>query len=168
MKARLPEGMGRGPGNMQSMLRQAQKMQEDMAKLQEELDAREYTARSGGGAVTAVVDGKHRLKTLEIQPEVVDPEDTEMLADLVIAAVNEAVHQAAETSEAEMSKVTGGMNLPGLFYAFRPHGLRGPAVRRPSACPADIILKAGRFHVVFCAAPGAAGRTARAAAGYRP
>ena len=62
MKARLPEGMGRGPGNMQSMLRQAQKMQEDMAKLQEELDAREYTARSGGGAVTAVVDGKHRLK----------------------------------------------------------------------------------------------------------
>ena len=115
MKARLPEGMGRGPGNMQSMLRQAQKMQEDMAKLQEELDAREYTARSGGGAVTAVVDGKHRLKTLDIQPEVVDPEDTEMLADLVIAAVNEAVRQAAETSEAEMSKVTGGMNLPGMF-----------------------------------------------------
>ena len=115
MKARLPEGMGRGPGNMQSMLRQAQKMQEVMAKLQEELDAREYTARSGGGAVTAVVDGKHRLKTLEIQPEVVDPEDTEMLADLVIAAVNEAVRQAAETSEAEMSKVTGGMNLPGMF-----------------------------------------------------
>ena len=115
MKARLPEGMGRGPGNMQSMLRQAQKMQEDMAKLQEELDAREYTARSGGGAVTAVVDGKHRLKTLEIQPEVVDPEDTEMLADLVIAAVNEAVRQAAETSEAEISKVTGGMNLPGMF-----------------------------------------------------
>ena len=75
----------------------------------------EYTARSGGGAVTAVVDGKHRLKTLEIQPEVVDPEDTEMLADLVIAAVNEAVRQAAETSEAEMSKVTGGMNLPGMF-----------------------------------------------------
>ena len=97
------------------MLKQAQKMQEDMAKLQEELDAREYTARSGGGAVTAVVDGKHRLKTLEIQPEVVDPEDTEMLADLVIAAVNEAVRQAAETSEAEMSKVTGGMNLPGMF-----------------------------------------------------
>ena len=115
MKARLPEGMGRGPGNMQSMLRQAQKMQEDMAKHQEELDAREYTARSGGGAVTAVVDGKHRLKTLEIQPEVVDPEDTEMLADLVIAAVNEAVRQAAETSEAEMSKVTGGLNLPGML-----------------------------------------------------
>ena len=113
MKARMPAGFGRP--DMNALMRQAQKMQEDMAKLQEELDAREYTARSGGGAVTAVVDGKHRLKTLEIQPEVVDPEDTEMLADLVIAAVNEAVRQAAETSEAEMSKVTGGMNLPGMF-----------------------------------------------------
>ena len=107
--------MGRGPGNMQSMLRQAQKMQEEMAKLQEELDTREYTARSGGGAVTAVVDGKHMLKSLEIQPEVADPEDTEMLADLVMAAVNEAIRQAVETSESEMSKVTGGMNLPGMF-----------------------------------------------------
>ena len=115
MKARLPEGMNRGPGNMQSMIRQAQKMQEDMAKLQEDLDAREYTARSGGGAVTAVVDGKHLLKSLEIQPEVVEPEDTEMLADLVMAAVNEAIRQAVETSETEMSKVTGGMNLPGMF-----------------------------------------------------
>ncbi len=115
MKARLPEGLGRGPGNMQSMLRQAQKMQEDIARLQEDLDAREYTARSGGGAVTAVVDGKHRVKSLEIQPEVVDPEDTEMLADLVMAAVNEAIRQAVETSESEMSKVTGGMNLPGML-----------------------------------------------------
>lgn len=115
MKARLPEGLGRGPGNMQSMLRQAQKMQEDMARLQEDLDAREYTARSGGGAVTAVVDGKHRVKSLEIQPEVVDPEDTEMLADLVMAAVNEAIRQAVDTSESEMSKVTGGMNLPGML-----------------------------------------------------
>ena len=115
MKARLPECLGRGPGNMQSMLRQAQKMQEDMARLQEHLDAREYTARSGGGAVTAVVDGKHRVKSLEIQPEVVDPEDTEMLADLVMAAVNEAIRQAVETSESEMSKVTGGMNLPGML-----------------------------------------------------
>ena len=115
MKARLPEGLGRGPGNMQSMLRQAQKMQEDMARLQEDLDAREYTARSGGGAVTAVVDGKHRVKSLEIQPEVVDPEDTEMLADLVMAAVNEAIRQAVETSESEMSKVTGGMKLPGML-----------------------------------------------------
>ena len=100
---------------MQSMIKQAQKMQEDMARLQEELDAREYTAAAGGGAVTAVVDGKHMVKSLAIKPEVVDPEDVEMLADLVMAAVNEAIRQAVDTSEAEMGKVTGGMNIPGMF-----------------------------------------------------
>ena len=115
MKARLPQGYGGGPGNMQSMIKQAQKMQEDMARVQAELDAREYTATAGGGAVTAVVDGKHMLKSLQIKPEVVDPEDVEMLADLVTAAVNEAVRQAADTAEAEMGKVTGGMNMPGMF-----------------------------------------------------
>ncbi len=115
MKARLPKGVGGGPGNMQSMIKQAQKMQEDMAQLQEELDVREYSSTAGGGAVTAVVDGKHQIKKLEIQPEVVDPEDVEMLADLVMAAVNEAIRQAAETSEAEMGKITGGLNVPGLF-----------------------------------------------------
>ena len=115
MKARLPKGVGGGPGNMQSMIKQAQQMQEEMGKLQEELDVREYTATAGGGAVTAVVDGKHQIKKLEIQPEVVDPEDVEMLADLVMAAVNEAIRQAAETSEAEMGKITGGLNVPGLF-----------------------------------------------------
>ena len=75
MKARLPKGVGGGPGNMQSMIKQAQQMQEEMGKLQEELDVREYTATAGGGAVTAVVDGKHIVKKLEIKPEVVDPED---------------------------------------------------------------------------------------------
>ena len=100
---------------MQSMIKQAQKMQEDMARVQAELDAREYTATAGRGAVTAVVDGKHMLKSLQIKPEVVDPEDVEMLADLVTAAVNEAVRQAADTAEAEMGKVTGGMNMPGMF-----------------------------------------------------
>ena len=100
---------------MQSMIKQAQKMQEDMARVQAELDAREYTATAGGGAVTAVVDGKHMLKSLQIKPEVVDPEDVEMLADLVTAAVNEAVRQAADTAEAEMGKVTGGLNMPGLL-----------------------------------------------------
>ena len=115
MKARLPKGVGGGPGNMQSMLKQAQQMQEQMGKLQEELDAREYTATAGGGAVTAVVDGKHTVKSLSIQPEVVDPEDVEMLSDLVIAAVNEAIRQAVETSEAEMGKITGGISMPGLF-----------------------------------------------------
>lgn len=115
MKARLPQGMGGGPGNMQSMIKQAQKMQEDMAKLQEELEARDYTATAGGGAVTAVVDGKHTLKSLEIKPEVVDPEDVEMLADLVMAAVNEAIRSAVDTNENEMGKITGGMSMPGLF-----------------------------------------------------
>lgn len=115
MKARLPQGMGGGPGNMQSMIKQAQQMQEQMGKLQEELDAREYTATAGGGAVTAVVDGKHTVRSLSIQPEVVDPEDVEMLSDLVIAAVNEAIRQAVETSETEMGKITGGISMPGLF-----------------------------------------------------
>lgn len=115
MKARLPQGMGKGPGNMQSMIKQAQKMQENMAALQEQLDAREYTATAGGGAVTAVVDGKHMVKSIALKPEVVDPEDVEMLSDLIMAAVNEAIRQAVETSEAEMSKVTGGLNMPGLF-----------------------------------------------------
>ena len=115
MKARLPKGVGGGPGNMQSMIKQAQQMQEEMGKLQEELDVREYTLTAGGCAVTAVVDGQHIVKKLEIKPEVVDPEDVDMLADLVMAAVNEAIRQAVDTSEAEMSKITGGINMPGLF-----------------------------------------------------
>ena len=115
MKARLPQGMGGGPGNMQSMLRQAQKMQADMQTLQEELNQREYSATAGGGAVTAVVDGTHVLKSLEIRPDVVDPDDVEMLADLVRAAVNEAIRVASDTAQAEMSKITGGMSMPGMF-----------------------------------------------------
>lgn len=115
MKAHLPQGVGGGPGNMQSMLRQAQKMQDDMAAMQQELEGREYTATAGGGAVTAAVNGKHEVVKLTIQPEVVDPEDAEMLADLVMAAVNEAQRQAAQNAEEEMSKITGGMALPGML-----------------------------------------------------
>lgn len=115
MKARLPKGMGGGPSNMQGMIRQAQKMQEDMTRVQQELEEQEYTATAGGGAVSATVNGKHSLTTLTIQPEVVDPEDAEMLADLVMAAVNEAQRQAAQDAEEKMGKVTGGMNLPGLL-----------------------------------------------------
>ena len=115
MKARLPQGMGGGPGNMQSMLQKAQKMQEDMAALQENLAAREYTAVVGGGAVTAVVDGNHTVKRMTIRPDVVDSDDVDMLADLVTAAVNEAIRQAVAESESEMGKLTGGMNMPGLF-----------------------------------------------------
>lgn len=115
MKARLPQGMGGGPGNMQSMLLKAQKMQEEAAALQQELEAKTYSATVGGGAVSATVTGKHEISALQISPEVIDPEDAEMLADLVTAAVNEAIRQAAEDAEREMSRVAGGLNIPGLF-----------------------------------------------------
>ena len=115
MKARLPQGMGGGPSNMQSMIKQAQKMQEDMARVQEELAATTYTATVGGGMVTATVDGSHEVKELTIQPDAVDPDDVEMLTDLVIAAVNEAIRKAAADSEQKMGAITGGMSLPGMF-----------------------------------------------------
>ena len=115
MKANIPKGMGGGPGNMQAMLRQAQKMQEDMARVQAELEEQEYTAAAGGGAVSATVNGKHQLTALTINPEVIDPDDAEMLADLVMAAVNEAQRGAAQDAEAQMGQVTGGMTLPGMF-----------------------------------------------------
>ncbi len=115
MKARLPQGMGGGPSNMQGMIKQAQKMQEDMARIQEELAATTYSATVGGGMVTATVDGSHKLKELTIQPDAVDPDDVEMLTDLVMAAGNEAIRKAAADSEEKMGAVTGGMSLPGLF-----------------------------------------------------
>ncbi len=113
MKARLPQGYGGGGGgNMQAMLKQAQKMQEDMASAQAELEQREYTATSGGGMVTATVDGTHLLRSIELKPEAVDPDDTEMLADLIVAAVNEAVRKAQSDSEETLGKITGGMKMP--------------------------------------------------------
>ena len=116
MKARLPQGYGNsGGGNMQSMLKQAQKMQEDMAAKQAELEEREYEISAGGGAVSATVNGKHMLTALTISPDVVDPDDAEMLADLVMAAINEAHRNAAKDAEEKMGAVTGGMNLPGMF-----------------------------------------------------
>lgn len=120
MKARLPEGRGGGPGNMQSMLRQAQKMQEDMAVLQEDLDAREYDISAGGGAVKVTITGKLEIKNIEIDPEIVDPDDVETLQDIVTAAVNEAIKTVNDTNNDEMGKITGalnmgGMGLPGMF-----------------------------------------------------
>lgn len=113
MKARLPQGYGNaGGGNMQSMLKQAQKMQEDMAAAQAELEQREYTATVGGGMVTATVDGTHLVKSIDLKPEAVDPDDTEMLADLIVAAVNEAVRKAQADSEETLGKITGGMKMP--------------------------------------------------------
>ena len=115
MKANIPKGMGGGPGNMQAMLRQAQKMQDEAQSVQAELEATEYAATAGGGAVSATVNGKHDLVALTISPDVVDPDDAEMLADLVMAAINEANRAATKDSETKMGAVTGGMNIPGLF-----------------------------------------------------
>ncbi len=101
---------GRMPGgfNMNALMKQAQKMQEDMKKLQDELAVREFTASAGGGAVKATVCSK-QLKKLEISPEVIDPDDSEMLCDLVMAAVNEAMNQCEEVTAKEMEKITGGV-----------------------------------------------------------
>lgn len=113
MKVRIPNSGG--PGNMNQMLKQAQKMQSDMAALQEDLEQREYTAVSGGGLVEVTVDGKHLIKKLTIKPDAVDPDDAEMLEDLITVAVNEAINKAITTAEEEMGSVTGGLNIPGLF-----------------------------------------------------
>ena len=102
-------------GNMQAMARQAQKLQQKMLEVQAELEAREYEATAGGGVVTAKVNGKKELLALSIKPEAVDPDDVEMLEDTVMAAVNEALRIASETTEKEMGKLTGGLNIPGLF-----------------------------------------------------
>ena len=104
-----------GGGNMQQLARQAQKLQQQMTKMQEELEAREYEASAGGGMVTVKISGKKELLGIEIKPEAVDPDDVEMLQDLVLAAVNEGLRTASETTEREMGKLTGGMGMPGLF-----------------------------------------------------
>lgn len=113
MKVRIPNSGG--AGNMNQMLKTAQKMQADMASLQEDLEAREYTATSGGGLIEVTVDGKHLIKSIKIKPEAVDPDDAEMLEDLVTVAVNEAISNAIKTAEEEMGAITGGLNLPGMF-----------------------------------------------------
>ena len=114
MKARLPKGYGGGPQNMNAMIRQAQKMQEEMEALQEELDVREYTIESGGGAVKLVINGKKEITSLEIEKELVDPDDIESLTDVLIAAFNSAVKKVEETNAAEQEKITGKLNVPGL------------------------------------------------------
>lgn len=103
---------GMGGGFNMNMIKQAQKMQQDMQKMQEELENKEYTAQAGGGVVSATVSGKHELKSLAIEPEAVDPEDVEMLQDLIVAAVNEAMRTASSDAAASMGQLTGGLNLP--------------------------------------------------------
>lgn len=115
MKVRLPQGMGGGPSNMQSMIKQAQKMQEDMAAMQAELEEREYEVAAGGGVVNVKINGKKEILSVKIEPEVVDPDDVETLEDLITAAVNEAIKKVESASAEEMQKITGGMNIPGMF-----------------------------------------------------
>ena len=115
MKSRLPQGYGGGPSNMQSMMKQAQKMQEDMAALQEELDAKEYEVKAGGGVVTVRINGKKEVLTLDLAPEIVDPDDIETLSDIIIAGVNQAIKTVEDENAKAMSAITGSMSLPGLF-----------------------------------------------------
>lgn len=105
---------GFGGMNMGNLMKQAEKMQKDMQKVQEELQEKTVEASSGGGAVTVIVNGKKDLKALTIKPEVIDPDDVEMLQDLILAAVNEGLRKADEIASSEMRKITGG-GLPGLF-----------------------------------------------------
>lgn len=109
-------GFPGGMGNMNNMIKQAQKMQKDMMKVQEELEQRQIESSAGGGAVTVVVTGKKELVSINIKPEVVDPDDVEMLQDLILAAVNEAIRKAEEMVNSEMSKLTGGFGLPGGLF----------------------------------------------------
>ena len=107
--------MGGGPQNMNAMIKQAQKMQADMEALQEDLDAREYEIAVGGGVVGVKINGKKEILSIDIKPEIVDPEDIETLQDTLVAAVNQAIKKVEETNSAEMQKITGDSNVPGLI-----------------------------------------------------
>ena len=110
MKARIPNASGQG-----NMMKQIQKMQEDMQKMQEEVEASEFTSSVGGGAVEVTVNGSHEVLSIKMQPEVVDPEDIEMLEDLLISALNESIKKANDAMEQGMEKAKGGLSIPGLF-----------------------------------------------------
>ncbi|MCL1788984.1 MAG: YbaB/EbfC family nucleoid-associated protein [Oscillospiraceae bacterium] len=115
MKARLPEGYGKGAGGMNSMIKQAQKMQEDMQALQEQLDEREYNITAGGGLIELTMTGAKSLKSVKINPEIVDKENIEDLEDVIIAGVNAIIAKITEEHETAMEKITGGMNIPGVL-----------------------------------------------------
>ena len=110
MKARVPQGP-----SMNAMLKQAQKMQEDMAALQAELEEREYDVAAGGGVVKVKINGKKEILSVKLAEEIVDPDDIETLEDLIVAAVNEAIKKVEAVSASEMSQITGNMSLPGMF-----------------------------------------------------
>lgn len=113
MKARIPNQNNMSRNDMMAKI---QKMQEDMANKQEEIENSEFSASAGGGAVEVKVSGKHEILSVSIKPEVVDPEDIEMLEDLLIASLNEAIRKATETMDREMNSLTGGLNIPGLGF----------------------------------------------------
>ena len=113
MKVRIPQSGG--PSNMQAMIKQAQKMQEDMAAKQEELAAREYDVSAGGGVVNVKINGNKEILSVKLSPEIVDPDDIETLEDLIVAAINEAVKKVEAISAEEMQKITGNIGLPGMF-----------------------------------------------------
>ncbi|WP_295155188.1 YbaB/EbfC family nucleoid-associated protein [uncultured Ruminococcus sp.] len=116
MKARVPNGMGKGPSNnMNQMLKQAQKMQDQITALQADLEQREFKGSAGGGVVEVTINGKRNVLDLKISPEIVNPEEIEDLQDMVKAAFNAAVDNLDEISDAEMQKLTGGVSFPGLF-----------------------------------------------------
>lgn len=114
-KGGFPKGMGGGMLNMNQMMKQAQKMQEQMLKMQEEMEEKKFEATAGGGAVRVVVSGKREVLEIDLKPEVVDPDDIEMLQDLMVAAVNEALRKVEADSANQMGQLTGGLNIPGLF-----------------------------------------------------
>ncbi len=116
MKSRLPkEYQNAGVSNMNQMVRKAQKMQEDITRVQEELEQKEFTKTVGGGALELVMTGDKKLKSVKLSPEAVNPDDVEMLEDLIISGVNEIIQEIEDYSAAEMEKVTGGVSMPGLF-----------------------------------------------------
>ena len=116
MKVRIPQSTG--PSNMQAMLKQAQKMQEDMAAKQAELEEREYEISAGGGVVNVKINGKREILSVKLAEEIVDPDDIETLEDLVVAAVNEAIKKVDADSAEEMAKITGSMGIPGMPGMF--------------------------------------------------
>ena len=115
MKARLPQNNNGGMTNMQQLAQQAQRIQDQMEEITNELDVKEYTESSGGDAVTVTITGKNEIKSIVVKPEVVDPDDIEILTDMIIAAANEALKKAADEREERMSALSGGLSIPGIF-----------------------------------------------------
>ena len=114
MRANIPKGLGGGPQNMQALMRQVKKAQEEVAQKQEELDAREYDISAGGGVVNVKINGKREILAIDLKPEIVDPDDIETLSDILVAAVNEAIKRVDTTNADELNRITGQVNLPNI------------------------------------------------------